>query len=305
MAAETMSAARIELDVEGIATTIHMAGEGPALVLLHNGHMGNGTEVSSSRMWEGCFSALAKAFTVIAIDRLGQGGTANPASPADFSLAASAAHVKAVLSSLGHGAYHLVGHDEGAFIAAQLAFEAPEVVLSVTLVSANSLTPGTDRRGIVHSAPPQPRLSRESLRWVYETSSHSHLCVPAPWLDEAEAMAASDKHRAAVEIMADEAVYLGTYVAQWTKKRSELHRRIHDEGLPCATLIVWGLNDPVAPLENGKYLLELLAPKQRNTELRIFNSAGHYPHWEHAATFARVVTSFAQETDKAARAIEA
>src|SRR5690606_34328193 len=99
MAAETMSAARIELDVEGIATTIHMAGEGPALVLLHNGHMGNGTEVSSSRMWEGCFSALAKTFTVIAIDRLGQGWTANPASPADFSLAASAAHVKAVLSS--------------------------------------------------------------------------------------------------------------------------------------------------------------------------------------------------------------
>lgn len=301
MAAETMTASRIELDVDGINTTIYVAGEGPALVLLHNGYMGNGDEIASSRMWEPCFSAFAQSFTTIAIDRLGQGWTDNPDSSEDFSLAASTAHIKSVLSRLGHKGYHLVGHDEGAFIAAQLAFEAPDMVFSVTLVSANSLTPGTDRRGIIHSSPPQPRMSRESLRWIYETSSHSHLCVGTEWLDEAVAVAASDKNRAAVRVMGTQEVYLGTYVAQWNKKRSELHRRIHDEGVPCPTFIIWGFNDPVAPLENGKYLLELLAPKQRDTELRIFNSAGHYPHWEHAETFARVVTSFAKEADRTVR----
>lgn len=300
MAAETMTAARVELDVEGIATTIYVAGEGPALVLLHNGHMGNKSEVSSSRMWSSCFEAFARNFTTIAIDRLGQGWTANPASADAFSLTASTDHVRAVLTQLGHEKYHLVGHDEGAFIAAQLAFEAPGMVLSLTLVSANSLTPGTDRRGIVHSSPPQPPLSRESLRWIYETSSHSHLCVDSSWLDEAVALAASDKHKSAIETMSSPEVYLGTHIARWTAKRSQLHRRIHDEGLPCPTLIVWGLNDPVAPLENGKYLMELLAPQQRDTEFRIFNSAGHYPHWEHPATFARVVTSFVGQADQAA-----
>ncbi|EBA07997.1 alpha/beta fold hydrolase [Sagittula stellata] len=298
MAAEHMKTTRREIEVDGIRTTLYVAGDGPALVLLHNGYMGKPDEVASAVMWAPVFHRLAEHFTVIAIDRLGQGRTDNPASADDYSLEASKDHALKVIRALGHDRVHLVGHDEGAFVAAQLAIEEPELVASVALVVANALTPGVSRRNVVHAHPPRPYLGRTSLRWMYETACHSILAVRSEWMNEAEEIATLDKTGEAIRVMSDGETHLRTYVAQWTAKRSALHRQFHDTGLPCPTLLVWGLNDPVAPLENGKYLLELLTPQQRDTEIRIFNTAGHFPHWEHPETFARVVGSYAKEAER-------
>src|SRR5690606_29478096 len=151
------------------------------------------------------------------------------------------------------------------------AADRPRLVASVTFVAANSLTPGSDRRGIVLQNPPLPLLSRQSLRWTFENSCHSHLGLPVEWLNAAEEIAALPSTQTALSVMADEDRLLAQQTAQWTTTRSRIHRLIHSEGIPCPTLIVWGLNDPIAPIENAKYLMELLAVQQRDTELRLLN----------------------------------
>lgn len=302
MGFEPMLAAAHNTVLDGVETRFYSAGSGETVVLLHNGHAGTQSEVASSLMWGGVFDAFASKFHTFALDRLGQGHTANPAAPDGYGHDASVAHTLAFLKSLGTGPYHLVGHDEGAFVAAQLAFEHPDLVASVTLVSANSLTPGSDRRSIVLSNPVLPLLSPASLRWHYERASHSHLAVADAWMREAAALAGLAKTHEAIAIMADKALYLRQQVGQWNARRAALHRRIHAEGLPCPTLIVWGFDDPIAPFENARYLMELLAVRQRDTELRILNAAGHFPHWEQPAAFTRAVTSFVGQANQLAAA---
>jgi len=257
-----------------------------------HGHAGTPGEVASSLMWNSVFDSFAEKFHVVALDRLGQGRTGNPAELEGHGHDASAAHTLAFLKALGTGPFHLVGHDAGAFIATQLAFEHPDLVASVALVAANSLTPGSDRRSIVLSNPVLPLLSPASLRWHYERSSYSHLAVSDVWMAEAASVANLEKTSEAVRVMTDDERYLRQQVGQWNACRAALHRRIHAEGLPCPTLIVWGFDDPIAPFENARYLMELLAVRQRDTELRIFNAAGHFPHWEQPTAFSRAVTSF-------------
>lgn len=286
------------MNIDGVRTRVIDEGEGIPVVLLHGGYPGDPVEVQSSAVWDPVIRHLAGELNIIAIDRLGQGFTDNPASADDYSVDAIADHVVAVLRHLDKGPYHLVGHDEGAFIATQIAVAHPELVCSMTLVSANVLTPGADRRCIIHSSPPLPLLSRHSLRWVYEASSFSHLAVTEDWLDEPVAIAATQGHRAAVEAMQENDRYLKTYVKSWTARRSHIHRVMDADGLPCPTLVVWGLNDPVAPVANAEYLMELLTPKQRDTELRIFNSAGYYPFREHPAAFSRTVLSFVRDNNR-------
>lgn len=286
------------LDVDGIRTRVVQHGDGIPVLFLHGGYPGDPVEIQSAAIWAPVLRRLGPAVNAIAIDRLGQGFTDNPKRPEDYTVDAIAAHVVATLRRLGKASCHIVGHDEGAFIAAQIAVEHPEMVRSLTLVSANALTPGSDRRSIVQAHPPQPLLSRQSLRWIYETASFSHQVVTEDWLDEPVAVGAAGKTSAAVATMREDDRYLRTYVKSWTARRSAIHRVMDKTGLPCPTLVVWGLNDPIAPVANAEYLMELLTPRQRDTELRIFNSAGYYPFREHAATFSRTVLSFVRDHDR-------
>lgn len=293
----TMGKAKF-LDVNGISTRYFEHGEGIPVVLLHGGYAGSPTEVHTAAIWSTVLGQFGNGIRLIAIDRLGQGFTDNPKSVDDYTLDASAAHMAATLMQLGEGPYHIVGHDEGAFIAAQLAVEHPSLVESVILVSANSLTPGSDRRNIVHAHPPLPLLSRQSLRWLFETASPSHQVVSEEWLEEPTVVAQTARNKEAVALMAADDRYLRTYVRAWNAKRSQLHRAIHSDGLPCPTLVIWGLNDPVAPFSNAEYLMELLTPKQRDTELRAFNSAGYFVFRDHPAPFCRTVSSFVKSYNK-------
>ncbi len=286
------------IDAAGIRTRVMQQGAGIPVVFLHGGYAGDPVEIQSSAIWAPVFERMAGQARLVAIDRLGQGFTDNPSDPDGYTIDAIVDHVLATLSALDIDSCHIVGHDEGAFVGAQIAALHPDRVRSLTLVTANALTPGSDRRSIVHAHPPQPLRSRQSLRWIYETSCRSHLAVDEAWLDEAVAIGSDPKTAEAVNAMRENDRYLRRYVKSWTATRSAIHRLMDSEGLPCPTLVVWGLDDPIAPISNAEYLMELLTPRQRDTELRIFNCAGYYPFREHPAAFSRAVLSFVRDHDR-------
>jgi haloacetate dehalogenase len=95
-------------------------GEGRPVVLLHG--FGE-THVA----WRKMASALAKRFTVVAMDLRGYGWSSVPESEKgkNYTKREMAADVIAVMESLGHVRFSLVGHDRGARVGQRLALDQP------------------------------------------------------------------------------------------------------------------------------------------------------------------------------------
>jgi magnesium chelatase accessory protein len=96
----------------GLSWHVQIAGQGPALLLLH----GTG---ASSHSWAGLLSGLRSNFTVIAPDLPGHGFTATPPG-AGLSIPGMAQLICALMNSLGHIPSAIVGHSAGAALGADL-----------------------------------------------------------------------------------------------------------------------------------------------------------------------------------------
>src|ERR1700735_1000348 len=129
------------IDAEGVSTCYFKAGNGEPVILIHGGNMGAPEASISAACWIFNIGPLAEHFRVIAFDRLGQGYTGAPLRDEDYTMAASARHAQAFLRAFNLPPVHLVGHSRGAFIAARIALESPELVRSLTMVSSSTLMP--------------------------------------------------------------------------------------------------------------------------------------------------------------------
>ncbi|MGD9543341.1 MAG: alpha/beta fold hydrolase [Methylocystis sp.] len=105
-------------------------GEGRPVVLLHG--FGE-THVA----WRKIAPALAKRFTVVAMDLRGYGWSSAPASEkgAQYAKREMAADVVAVMESLGYVRFALVGHDRGARVGQRLALDQPGRLEKLALVN--------------------------------------------------------------------------------------------------------------------------------------------------------------------------
>ena len=62
--------------------------------------------------------------------------------------------------------------------------------------------------------------------------------------------------------------------------------------LQAPTLLYWGKNDPSAIVEVGLKLFDMIAEKNKRTQMLIANDRGHFHYREHPAEFVRTVTAF-------------
>ena len=103
------------------------AGDGPPLLLLHG-------FPQTRKMWHGIAPALAKTHTVIAADLRGYGASFKPEGAAAMTFRLMARDQHRLMASLGFEAFHLIGHDRGGRTAHRLALDAPQAVLSLTVM---------------------------------------------------------------------------------------------------------------------------------------------------------------------------
>jgi pimeloyl-ACP methyl ester carboxylesterase len=280
------------LDVDGIRTRYFDQGSGERIVFIHGAQFGASDGASSAKTWALNFPVLSAWHNVIAFDKLGQGYTDNPKSDADYTMHAIVQHAIGFLEKLGKGPYHVVGHSRGGYVVSRLALERPDLVKTCVCVSSGSLSPGTTRTRIVHKDPPQPQLTRESIRWFCERYSYNPKIVTEDWLDGSIAIAQTEKNKIAVAKMNAGGLSQKQFLPQLAKQRAETHRWLLQRGMPCPTLVVWGYNDPAADIANGMQLIELFMEKQRDTEVRIFNKSGHFVMREHPAAFNRLIDTY-------------
>ncbi|WP_295316695.1 alpha/beta hydrolase [Roseobacter sp.] len=102
-------------------------GSGPPVLLLHG-------FPQTHAMWHKVAPALAADFTVIAPDLRGYGASGKPAGTEPYSFRHMAADQVALMDALGHGQFHVVGHDRGGRVAHRLALDAPGRVASLTVM---------------------------------------------------------------------------------------------------------------------------------------------------------------------------
>ncbi len=260
------------IDVAGVATNVHVAGDGDPVLLLH----GSGPGVSAWANWRLTIPVLARRFRVIAPDIVGFGFTDRP-EQVTYDLDTWTSHALGVLDTLGIERAHVVGNSFGGSLALSLAIRHPDRVGRLVLMGSVgvpfAITPGLDAvwgyepsveamEGLLHLfAFDRSLIGPDLARLRYEASVR-------PGVQEAYRAMFPAPRQGRLDAMTHPAAAIA--------------------GIAAPTLVVHGRDDQVIPLQNAFDLLGLIDDAQ----LHVFGRCGHWTQLEHAAEFTALVTDF-------------
>ena len=280
-----------EVVLHGHRVRFHSSGDGPLLVLLHG-------IASTADTWAPVATGLAANHTVIAPDLLGHGASAKPRG--DYSLGAYASGVRDLITALGHERATVVGHSLGGGIAMQFAYQFPERVERLVLISSGGL--GREVHPILRASTlpgSEIVLALLGRRWLRTTGGAVGATLGRLGLRAGEDLAGVAAGIASLGDADARGAFVHTARAaidpggQRVSATDRLYLAAH---LP--TLIVWGERDPIIPAAHGD-AAHAAIPGSR---LEIFAGAGHFPHREQPVRFVSLVEDFMRSTEPAAMA---
>jgi len=282
------------VDVDGVRTCYYEQGDGPVMVLIHGGNFGSNDAADCALDWALNFDGLAENYRVVAIDKLGQGHTGIPRRDEDYTMAATVRHASATLDALGIRNAHLVGHSRGGYVTCRMTIDRPDLVRTCTIIDSNSCAPGIGLNEIVLANPPEPRLTAESQRWIMEHYSYSAAHVSDEWIDALVDVARQPEYQKAITKMAasGDGLRHTLFLPQLARDKINMFARIRDHGMDRPTQLIWGYNDPTAPIEMGRALYDLIAARERRAQFNVFNQSGHFTYREHPAAFNACLHAF-------------
>jgi haloacetate dehalogenase len=120
------------VDVGEAVLRVRHGGSGPAVLLLH-GHPRTHTT------WHRVAPLLSESHTVVCPDSRGYGESSKPSTTPDhepYSKRALARDCVALMRSLGHERFAVVGHDRGAYVAFRCALDHSDVVSALVVLDA-------------------------------------------------------------------------------------------------------------------------------------------------------------------------
>lgn len=274
--------------VHGYRRAYRVAGEGPALVLIHG--IGD-----SSATWADLIPDLARSHTVIAPDLLGHGSSDKPR--ADYSVAAYANGVRDLLTTLDIESATLVGHSLGGGVAMQFAYQFPERTERLILVSAGGV--GGEVNPVLRAVSlPGAHLMLSALRLpgmrlqVGLFLSLMRLLDTDLGQDAPELLNLVD----ALPDATSRSAFIRTLraVVDWRGQAVTMLDRCYlTEGMP--TMLLWGDRDSVVPVRHAHGAHEAMP----GSRLEIFEGAGHFPFHTDPARFLALVTEFTGTTTPA------
>ena len=274
-----------EIRLHGHRVRFHLAGDGPVLVLLHG-------IASTADTWTRVAGALAAHHTVLAPDLLGHGASAKPRG--DYSLGAYASGVRDLVAALGFERMTVVGHSLGGGIAMQFAYQFPERVERLVLVSSGGL--GREVHPLLRAATlPGSELVLALLGggWLRATGGAVGAAMARVGLRTGEDLAGVATGIASLGEPAARTAFVHTARAALDargQRVSATDRLYLAAELP--TLIVWGERDPIIPVAHGR-AAHAAIPGSR---LEVFADAGHFPHREDPLRFVSVLEDFLRST---------
>ena len=275
--------------VHGYRRAYRMAGEGPALVLIHG--IGD-----SSDTWGELIPDLARTHTVIAPDLLGHGASDKPR--ADYSVAAYANGVRDLLDHARHRVRHA-----GRALAGRRRRDAVRLPVPRTHRAAD---PG--QRGRRRGARSTPYCGRSRCPAPTSCSprcgcpacaSKSGLFLRLMRLLDTDLGQDAPELLTLVDALPDatsRSAFIRTLraVVDWRGQAVTMLDRCYlTEGMP--TMLLWGDRDSVVPVRHA-YGAHQAMPGSR---LEIFEGAGHFPFHSDPARFLALIEEFTSTTSPA------
>lgn len=253
------------------------AGAGEALVLLHGG----GPGASGMSNFSQNVARLSENFRVIVVDQPGYGRSSSI--PFDGSYREIAAEaVVCLLDSLQLGKAHFLGNSLGGGTTLQLAMMHPERAARLVLMGPGggafnvlSPTPSEGFRALMEyyegAGPSLERMGRFLSMMVYDQTLVTEELV-ADRFERSIAPGAEENFRRTYGSMGG--------------RTGQLWRELHT--IPHKTLLTWGRDDRVLPLDSAFLLLKTMP----DARLHVFPNCGHWAQLEKRAEFENLVCSF-------------
>ncbi len=274
------------VDIHGRRVSYTIGGSGPVLLFVHG-------MAGTAENWSSVVEPLALRNTVVAPDFPGHGQSA---SGGDYSLGGLASGLRDLLVALGQERATLVGHSLGGGVAMQFAYQFPELVERLVLVSSGGL--GPDVSPVLRAAAlPGAKffigatagVGSQAGAVVGRSLSMLGLRPSADVTEVARgyaSLADPDRRRAFLAT-------LRAVVNTEGQRVAALDRLYLAESLPL--LIVWGDRDPIIPVSHAEQAHAALPASQ----LEIFAGVGHLPQLEQPGRFVATLERFLAETEPA------
>lgn len=261
-------------DIDGVRLHYQEKGVGTPIVLLHG-------FTSSTYSWKDVFEPLSKTFRVIAVDLKGFGFSSKP--DGDYTRRAQAMLVTHLLDHLQIENAWFCGNSMGGEVALNVALQYPRRVAGLILIDSagvevegsGSLTPGyllipVVGRVLMALALTSGKLVREGL----EKSFYDDTKVSDDRVDY--------YHRP----LKTRGGQLSALRARTQSAQFPVEPELGKISAP--TLIIWGAEDELIPLEAGRKISSLI----KGSELVIIEKCGHVPQEEMPERVLGEITKF-------------
>jgi pimeloyl-ACP methyl ester carboxylesterase len=274
------------ITVHGRRTAFRRGGRsGREVVVLVHGIAGDSSE------WSPVLDRLGEGFDVVAPDLAGHGESTRLRG--DHSIGAFATWLRDLLQALGVEKATFVGHSLGGGVVMQFAYQFPEYVERMVLVSSGGL--GREVSALIRAASlpgaefvlgglgvaartAQPVLSRFGLG---RRTERGELVSRVAGLADADRRAAFVRAVRAIASPGGQRV-------------NAMDRLYLAEDVP--TLIVWGKRDRVIPVHHAHATHDAVP----GSTLFVFDESGHFPHADEVDRFTDVIQDFMRATKPAA-----
>lgn len=266
------------------STKIHYQefGEGanPTLILIHG-------YTASAYVWQTAAPLLANAgFHVIAVDLLGFGYSEKPVW-FDYSINSQARVLSRFMNRLGIGRATIVGSSYGGAVAATLALDYPERVEK--LVLANAVINDDPKNHPILRLASIPVIGEVITPFLVDSKAfvkmrmrntiapaNHHLINDERISNVRRPVNAADAHHSVLATSRN-----------WHAERIERDASLINQ----PTLIIWGEQDTVIPLENAYKLYNSIL----HSRLFVIKNCGHVPMEEKSDIFAELVSGFCRD----------
>jgi 4,5:9,10-diseco-3-hydroxy-5,9,17-trioxoandrosta-1(10),2-diene-4-oate hydrolase len=268
----------------GLRLHYHEAGEhdGLPVVLLHGG----GPGASAWSNFGGNLAVLSETFRTLAVDQPGFGQSDKPTQHGQY-FTHSAGALAGLLDTIGVEKVHLVGNSLGGGTATRFALDHPDRVGRLVLMAPGGLSLNVfspdPTEGVKRLSGFGARPTRESLAAFLRTLVYDQSLVTDELVEERFAFAGDPASLAAMAAMG------ASFYDPATYEQGMLWRDAHRLGH--RTLLLWGREDRVNPLDGALIALKLL----RNAQLHVFGRCGHWVQVEKFAEFNRLTRDFLLE----------
>ena len=285
------------VDVNGVRTRYFDQGDGEVLILVHGGQPSAAD--FNAWEWQQNFDGLAEHFRVLALDRIGQGYTDNPADIEDYGryYPLVVEHLLGFIDALDLERVHLVGHSQGGWPAARLALDHPERVASLVIVDSTMIAPAGNVAQAVrfyiyqqNQLHPPDGETAQSIRRGLAFFSYTDNNITDQRVQRILALSRTEKYHLASDWF--NVHRMNPAHPDFRQLKENLWAEMTEGRLRVPTLIIWGREDPEGSFPAGVAMYEGLKDAGSPVSFRPFDNSGHVPYMEYPEEFNRVVIEF-------------